>query len=252
MMNRWIILLAVCLLASLTVSNTRAQERSVDVKRWAIWTHVEIPFLTAPFNARGLSQLLEDNAFGQDITFLGEPIEYPYREVKRPSWTAEATYQLRPRLRLGGFFHQTTRTHVAGFQSDPRRRDPGEITLDQAMLATGPVIYWNVGREYALGVGLTSVWGSVAPYQVALEERVAEQEITFQRVGAVFILSIGDALLNDYLYVGGRVQYLYVGRVEIGPFETEATPANDGPYQVAPSKIRLDQLTIGPVVALRF
>ena len=72
------------------------------------------------------------------------------------------------------------------------------------------------------------------------------QEDTFLRLGAVAFASIGFTL-GRTLYVGVQGQYLYSGEGEVGPF-----PLESDRDALESSSVRFDQVTLGPVVGIRF
>lgn len=246
-------LFAITLIAACwAVQDARAQPEPADAKRWTVLASLSLPDAGASFNSRGLVDFLDANDFGDDGSFFDESFEYPYASTEGAAWTLAAAYAVRPRLSAGGFFHRAMDVEVAGQRLAPDPAPSGYITLRQRMWAVAPIVLWKAGRVLLVGGGPAYLRGETAPYRAAAEERVEAQKTSFHRLGAVLFASMGYTTLGGYLYLGVQGQFLYGGKAEIGPFETEESFDFIDPERIRLNarKASLNQWTVGPVIAL--
>jgi hypothetical protein len=123
------------------------------------------------------------------------------------------------------------------------------------MWTVAPIAVWEPLRFVDLGAGPAFIRGGTAPYERASELRIEAQETSFQRLGAVIFLSLGFTVLDRYLYLGLQGQFLYGGTVEMGPYDADERFAITPPFEeftVEAREVRIDQLTMGPVIAINF
>lgn len=246
-------LLTFLLSACLYVPSVLAQEDETGNLRLSIRAFYSFADNWAEFNSRGLVDYLGVNGFDDTGWFS---VDYPFVHTEDPSWSLYATYTIRPHLSIGGLYHKAQTVTVAGWRNEPQQETSFRIDLKQSMWALAPIALWEPVGFADLGVGPAIIWGRTAPYGGMNRhiEQYGEQKSSFQRMGAVFFISIGFNVLDRHLYLGLQGQFLYGGTVEIGPYNavdfTIVSPFQE--FTLEARDTRLDQLTMGPVIAINF
>jgi hypothetical protein len=247
------LVLTLLLLACLSAPHVRAQGEEADTRRWTIRTFYSLPDTWAGFNSRGLVDFLETNGFDDASTFLGRTVDYPSVWTENASWSFYAAYAAQPRLSVGGLYYKAQYVNVGGFRSEPETSF--DIDLEQTMWAVAPFVLWAPVDYVDIGAGPAFIRGGTAPYEVSFEQRIEAQETTFQRLGGVLFVSLGFTVLDRSLYLGLQGQFLYGGTVEMGPYQAKEWTTFTQPLEqltLETHNVRIDQLTMGPVIAINF
>lgn len=244
----WILTL---LLAGGAAPAVQAQGNETDWKRWTVRYYRPLDAMN-DFNAGGLSDFLETNGFGGDSEgFFDNTLEYPLTRVEGGTgWSLLASYAYRPWLRLGASFHRAVDPVASGLRISPATY--GLVGLRSRMWAAAPVATWTPVSSIAIGAGPALIRGTATftDARITLGERMAPQEESFFRVGAVAFASLGFTILGT-VHLGVQGQYLYGGEAEIGPFTLDEE-LFDLEVDALAGGVRIDQFTFGPMVAVHF
>jgi hypothetical protein len=245
-MARAVLLLAALLITHSTASNANAQLRS-DQTPWTVLGY-RVALQPALYNTRGLEDVLSANAFddSQEFDLVGGTLtlEYPQAGTQTGGWSMLAAYAVRPWIRAGGALHRAVTVTADGYRQELGRAQ--RVTLQHSMWSFSPIALWRGGRAFLLGGGPAVIRGTtllLASSETGDMNRVDES--TFLRVGAIVFGSVGYTIIEEHLYVGLQVQFLYGGTPSIGPFDS-------GPFALSPTDVSVSQLAGGPVVALHF
>lgn len=245
------LVLTLLLTSHLIAPNALAQTDETGERQWMLRVFYSLPDNAAEFNSRGLVHFLEENDFGPRTTIFGYEIDYPVVDTEDAAWSLLAAYSIRPQLRVGGLFYRAQDVEAAGYYAGESSIDLSRnITLQQTMWALAPIALWKPASFVDLGVGPAFIQGGTAPLDAAPEQRVEAQEASFQRLGAVVLVSLGFTILNRRLNLGLQGQFLYGGKVEVGPYHTEANSLFPEEITLNVQKTRIDQLTWGPMIGL--
>lgn len=245
-MARAALLLAALLATHGAGSSVQAQSRSAS----APWTVLGYRVALEPslYNARGLEDMLSANAFddSQEFDLVGGTLtlEYPQAGTQTGGWSLLAAYAVRPWIRAGGAVHRAVTVTADGYREEPDRAQ--RVTLQHSMWSFSPIALWRGGRAFLIGGGPAVIRGTTTLYTSALAEDLNQvDESTFLRLGIVVFGSFGYTIIDDQLYVGLHLQFLYGGTPSIGSLDS-------GTFTLSPTSVSVSQLAGGPVIALHF
>lgn len=250
-------LITAYLIAPSAYAQTDGQTGDEEKRRWTVRLFYSFPGNWAVRNSRGLVDYLERNGFDYDTppgNFFGG-VDYPQVGTEDASRSFYAAYAIRPDFSVGGLYYDAQQIDVSGFLYEPEQEMSFDIDLQQTMRALAPIALWEPVGVLDIGAGPAFIWGGTAPYEVGAEQRLEAQETSFQRLGAVIFASVGFTVLDRYVYLGLQGQFLYGGTVEIGPYDVEEGFARSSPpetFTLSARKVRIGQLSWGPVIAVNF
>ena len=242
------------LLAGYATANVQAQDDAPDWKRWTV-RYFSALDVGNGFNASGIASYLEENDFdGREVSF-GTTLDYPLTRAEGGTgWSLFAAYAYRPWLKVGASLHHGVTVSASGlWDRIGSTSRTGRLRISQSMWAMAPIALWTPVSNVVVGAGPAVIRGAITLTDtralLSVQERMDPQEDTFLRLGAVAFASIGFTL-GRTLYVGVQGQYLYSGEGGVGPFPLEERFFDRDALES--SSVRFDQVTLGPVVGIRF
>ena len=223
-------------------------QQSGESRRWS----VRATFANPAEGGAAIARYLSDEGFGDDRPdygwFGGEIRGYDPRPMDRSDFitqTVTMTRDVRPALRLGVRGVIASRSEVDGYH-----QGAGDLRVARTMAAVLPVAEWNRGA-IRVGAGAGMAWGEtgetdyVYDPEAGLDGDVFLSSQTFVRPAAVAYAGVGGTLFGGHVALGLEAQYVYAGTAEIGPFAVGEVTADAG-------SVRLSQLSLGPVVGVRW
>lgn len=219
-------------------------------RHWAVRSTFSVPAA----GSASIEAYLSDQGFDDDRPrygwFGGEILGYSPRPIDQSepiTQTLTVVRQVRPNLRLGVRGVLASRSEAEGYH-----QDAGDLRVAQAMAAVLPVAEWSRG-PLRVGAGAGVAWGKAGEidYAVDPDDRAGSPDIvpvfldsrSYLRPAATAYVGAGGTLFGGRLSLGVEAQWVYAGTVDIGPF-AEGT--------AGPGSIRADDVSVGPVVGVRW